>query len=215
MRNSMMIAANTIFLVSTSAYSQGWQPEQVLFSGNGASGDQTITCADFPNYPMTACVFEVGPGTADHLFESDTTEGGVTWSAPTQITADSYAEFDCSIKPDFQRGRLSLMYSRSGAQGGTDMVIRQKSCPACGWSGPTVIVSDGHNNWDGSLLVAANGDLLVFETLEGYQGSAPATIHYFRSTDGGAVGALGKTLSRRRREPNRFRQRYRSRTALG
>lgn len=187
MTNAMTMAVGGVLLVSA-AYSQGWQPEQLLFSGNGSGGDQTITCADFPNYPMTACVFEVGPGTLDYLYESDTTNGGLTWSTPVQITNAYYAEFDCSIKPDFGPGRLWLMYSQNGGvNGGTDMKISQKTCPTCAWSAPTTIVSDGHNNWDGSLLIAANGDLIAFETLEGYGGTAPASIHYFRSTNAGVT----------------------------
>lgn len=119
--NTAVMVLGGVLLASATAYPQGWQPEQLLFSGNGSSGDQTITCADFPNYAITTCVFEEGPGTADHLYESATTNGGLTWSAPAQITNDSYSECDCSIKPDFPRGRLSLMYSRSGVNGGNDM----------------------------------------------------------------------------------------------
>ncbi len=47
------------------------------------------------------------------------------------------------------------------------------------------VIADGHNNWDANLLVAGNGDLLVLETLEGTGGNGPASIHSFRSTDGG------------------------------
>ncbi len=96
-----------------------------------------------------------------------------------------HIEFDCSVRADAARGRLSLIYSRNGVAGGNDIEIRHKTCSSCGWTAPVTVIADGHNNWDANLLVAGNGDLLVLETLEGTGGNGPASIHSFRSTDGG------------------------------
>ena len=111
------------------------------------------------------CVFEIGSTIYEHLYEIDSFDGGVTWTSPMQITNDSPSEFDCSIRADTARGRLSLIYSRNGVSGGNDIEIRQKTCSSCGWTNPTTVIADGHNNWDASLLVAGNGDLVVLETL--------------------------------------------------
>jgi hypothetical protein len=80
------------------------------------------------------------------------------------------------------------MYARNGVSAGNDIEIRHKTCSYYGWTDPITVIADGHNNWDGSLLVAGNGDLLVLETLEGFGGNgSPGTIHSFRSTDGGTT----------------------------
>lgn len=149
------LAAGIVSLLSTiGVHGQGWQPEQQLWPGNGASGDRKITCAAFPSTTETVCVFEIGSGISEHLYEIDSFDGGVTWSSPVQITADSTSEFDCSIRADTARGRLSLMYSRNSIAGGNDIEIRHKPCSGCGWTDPATVVADGHNNWDGSLLPA-------------------------------------------------------------
>ncbi len=76
-------------LVCSFGWAQGWQPEQQLWSGNGSNGDQKVTCAAFPGATETVCIFEIGSGIYEHLYEIDSFDGGVTWTSPVQITNDS------------------------------------------------------------------------------------------------------------------------------
>jgi hypothetical protein len=163
-----------------------WQPEQIIYPG-AAQNDQKVTCSQFPGTTTHFCVLEIGTSTSLHLYEIQSTDGGVSWSSPVQVTADSPAEYDPSMQIDFARGRLSMIYSKNGSiPGSNDLMIRQKLCLACGWSSPVTVVADGGNNWDAHLLVAGNGDLLALETLEGFGGTGPGKIRQVRSTDGGA-----------------------------
>jgi hypothetical protein len=164
---------------------QAWQPEQLLYSALSDQKDQKPSCGQMPSTTTMVCVYETHVRGQLHLYEIRSRDGGVTWSAPVQVTAESSAEFDPYIATDLYRGKLWLLYSHNVSRG-NDLVIRQKLCESCPWSDPTVVIGDGANHWDASLLVLNNGDILALEQLEGPGGNgAPGKIRSIRSLDGG------------------------------
>jgi hypothetical protein len=80
------------------------------------------------------------------------------------------------------------LYSRTRFPA-NDLFISYKTCASCAWSSPVTVIADGKNNWDASLLVLANGHLLVLETIEGFGGAGPGQIRSIRSTNSGATWA--------------------------
>jgi hypothetical protein len=164
-------------------FGQGWQPEQYFYGGGHFSPEGS--CARFPYSNTTICVFERGPGPYNlDLYEIRSTDGGVTWSNPVQVTNGLAAEFDPFLAADPSRGRIWLLYSKN-ASPGNDLLIRHLACLSCSWSGDTVVRADGGNHWDASLTVLSNGHLLALESFEAYEGDPNGQIRSFRSTDGG------------------------------
>jgi hypothetical protein len=177
---------NTFLLCAfvTTVHGQGWQPEQKLYAAPPGQPDQKQSCGQMPSTTILSCVFEAGLTGNLHIFEIQSSDGGVTWSGSNQITNDTN-EFDPFVAVDSSRGVLWMVYSRNDSPG-NDLIIRQKACASCSWSAPVTIIADGANHWDASLLVAGNGDLLALEQLEGTGGNGNwGMIRSLRSSDGG------------------------------
>lgn len=171
-------------LSTMAVYGQGWQPDQLLYFAPAGQPDQKQSCGQLPTTKVMICVYEAGLSGNLHIYEIQSANGGVSWSAPVRVTNESGGEFDPYIAIDPYRNRLWMVYSRN-APPGNNLIIRQKSCASCSWSSGTTVIGDGANHWDASLLVLSNGDLLALEQLEGPGGTAQGKIRSIRSSDGG------------------------------
>jgi hypothetical protein len=152
------------------------------------------TCGTFENRGTIYCIYLDwgGTDTRINLFETDSRDGGGTWTFPQPITSNPGDEYDPFVHYDPIHMRLWLVYAKwHNDKGGAhnDVVIRHKDCPDCVWSEAVLVAGDGQNDyWIPSVLSLKDGTLLVFYSKNGPEssfGDGSGTIELKRSTDNG------------------------------
>ncbi|MGA2189102.1 MAG: sialidase family protein [Steroidobacteraceae bacterium] len=132
-----------------------------------------VTCAGSIPDKAIVCVYQDWSGgrTRMNLFEITSFNAGDSWSKSKQITDDIGDEYDPFMAYDSARHTFWLSYSKWHDATGkhhNDVVIRNKRCSTCAWSGATVVAADGmHDYWIPSILTLRNGTILLFYTRDG------------------------------------------------
>lgn len=179
-------------LLSLSAHAQ-WTNEQVIHATNlnAIQTSPKVVCANMANYKVLDCVYpdysaSVGNTT---IMEIQSTDGGVTWGAPSQVSSD--VSYDPYVEYDSRSGHLNLAYAR-GSGLLNDIVVRTKTSPNGGWSGSTLVMQGNGGSafyWIPSILTLYDGTINVYATLNGPEspsGIGSGRIMVSSSNNGGA-----------------------------
>jgi hypothetical protein len=180
-----------ISFVTSHTFAAGWQPEQSVTTTSVTSKS---TCANLETRNEIHCVFQ-DKRTGDswmRLYETTSTNGGVTWSSPTHVTTNADAtnnqyqdnDYDSFVKYEKNAYADRLILSYATDQRG--VLFRYTYTGTDGlthWSSPVTVVPNDPNNhrWETSILSRGSRQIWILYNVNGPeapQGIGSGQIRY-------------------------------------